>query len=136
MLYGTIYGSPRSRDIPGIPLIRVMERGKAYREAKFCIIRFPVQLQSNMTNNSQRYSSWSAASEVCPKHLSYNSSYTPWVSVSAVSEAFASQYTISLCKAAELGLSCLRSSLISAYKARCELEESEFVWCVKLPQIS
>lgn len=92
-LYGTTCRIPSSRIFLAFPSCESRRGGEAYREVKFCLIRFPVQLQSNMTSNFRHSSSRSAVSEVFPKHLGYNSSCTAWVSASAVSQSPAYQYS-------------------------------------------
>lgn len=131
-LYWTIYRIACTRiflTFPSCEYRRGMER--SLREVQFCLIRLPVQLQSSVTNSFQRFCR-SAVLEVFPKHLGYNR-FTTCVSAFAGSKLLPISTSISLCKAAKLVLSCLRSSPIPAYKARHELEESLNLYGVKLP---
>lgn len=78
-----------------------------------------------MTNNFQRSFSKSAVSEVFPKHLGC----LPLL----FQKLLPINTTVSPCHVAKLVLPCLQSSLISAYEARRELEESLNLCGVKLP---
>lgn len=119
------------QDISGIPLVWVKEGKKVYREVKFYLIRFPVQLQSTMTNNFQRFSSRSVVSEVFPKHLGYNNSCTPWMS--AVPKFPAYQYSHFPMQSWQTGFDLPVKFTYFSYRARSELEESLNLCGMKLP---